>query len=166
MAAQLRNRTMPPVENKLTEADRLHVAQWIESRLRETACNAGDYAGAGTIRRLNRREYHNTVRDLLGVDFDVSAVFPADGTGGAGFDTNGETLYVQPLLMERYVQAAQQILDRVIITSAGLPDFHSGGTQTGRTARRQRHQDAGPERGTVGDAAGLCWRRLRRPHLA
>jgi cytochrome c553 len=125
VAVQLRNRTMPPVDSKLTEADRLNVSQWIETRLRETACNAGDYAGAGTLRRLNRREYHNTVRDLLGVDFDASAVFPADGTGGAGFDTNGETLYVQPLLMERYVQAAQQILDRVIITPALSRTFSS-----------------------------------------
>ena len=68
------------------------------------------------MRRLNRREYRNTIRDLLGVDFDVAAVFPADGTGGAGFDTNGETLYIPPLLMERYLEAAQQILDRVIVT--------------------------------------------------
>jgi len=123
VAAQLRNRTMPPVDSKLTEADRLRVSQWIDTQLHDTACSAGQYAGAGTLRRLNRREYHNTVRDLLGVDFDASAVFPADGTGGAGFDTNGETLYLQPLLLERYVQAAQQILDRVIITPAVVWTF-------------------------------------------
>ena len=68
------------------------------------------------VRRLNRREYHNTIRDLLGVDFDVVRLFPADGTGGAGFDTNGETLYMPPMMMERYMEAAQQILDRVIVT--------------------------------------------------
>jgi hypothetical protein len=116
VAAQLRNRTMPPVQSGLTEADRLRVSQWIESQLRATACLVGDYAGAGTIRRLNRREYHNTIRDLLGLDFDVTGVFPSDGTGGAGFDTNGDTLYIQPLLMERYLEAAQQILNRVIVT--------------------------------------------------
>src|SRR5882724_902761 len=54
VAAQLRNRTMPPVDSKLSEADRLHVATWIDSRLRETACSAGDYAGVATVRRLNR----------------------------------------------------------------------------------------------------------------
>jgi len=116
LAAQLRNRTMPPVASKLTEADRLRVSRWVEDQLRLTACVAGPYAGAGTVRRLNRREYHNTIRDLLGVDFDVTAVFPADGTGGAGFDTNGDTLYIQPMMMERYLQAAQQILDRAIVT--------------------------------------------------
>jgi hypothetical protein len=116
VSAQLRNRTMPPVNPKISEADRLRVAQWIDGRLRATACSAGDFAGAGAVRRLNRREYHNTIRDLLGVDLDLTTLFPADGTGGAGFDTNGDTLYIQPLLMERYLQAAQQILDRVIVT--------------------------------------------------
>jgi cytochrome c553 len=116
VAAQLRNRTMPPVETKLTEDDRLRVAVWIDNRLRQTACYVGQYAGAVALRRLNRREYHNTIRDLLGVDYNVSELFPADGTGGAGFDTNGETLYVPPLMMERYLEAAHQILNRVIVT--------------------------------------------------
>jgi cytochrome c553 len=116
VAAQLRNRTMPPVASKLTEEDRIRVALWIDNRLLQTACSTGPFAGAPAIRRLNRREYHNTIRDLLGVEFDAIQLFPADGTGGAGFDTNGETLFTPPLLMERYLQAAQEILDRVIIT--------------------------------------------------
>lgn len=116
VAAQLRNRTMPPVETKLTEDDRLKVSNWIDNRLRETACYVGNYAGAVALRRLNRREYHNTIRDLLGVDFNVTELFPADGTGGAGFDTNGETLFIPPLMMERYLEATQQILDRTIVT--------------------------------------------------
>jgi hypothetical protein len=116
VATQLRNRTMPPVDSKLTEDDRLHVSNWIENRLRLTACNGGEFAGAVALRRLNRREYRNTIRDLLGIDFNVSEIFPTDGTGGAGFDTNGETLYVPPLLTERYLEAAQQILERAIVT--------------------------------------------------
>ncbi len=116
VAAQLRNRTMPPMESALTEDDRLRVSSWVENRLRQTACAVGDFAGAVALRRLNRREYHNTIRDLLGVDFNVAEIFPADGTGGAGFDTNGETLYIPPLLMERYLEAAQQIVDRAIVT--------------------------------------------------
>jgi len=116
VATQLRNRTMPPTDSKLTEDDRLKVSFWIDRELRETACYAGDFAGAVAIRRLNRREYHNTIRDLIGVDFNATELFPADGTGGAGFDTNGETLYVPPLMTERYLEAAQQILDRAIVT--------------------------------------------------
>src|SRR3954453_12189695 len=116
VASQLRNRTMPPVETKLTEDDRLRVASWIDNRLRQTACNVGDFAGAVALRRLNRREYRNTIRDLLGVDYNVSELFPNDGTGGSGFDTNGETLFIPPLMVERYLEAAQQILDRAIVT--------------------------------------------------
>ncbi len=116
VAAQLRNRTMPPVASKLSEQDRLAVASWIDQDLLRTACSGEEFAGSVTLRRLNRRDYRNTVRDLLGVDLDVSELFPEDGTGGEGFDTVGETLYVAPLLMERYLQAAQQLLDRVVIT--------------------------------------------------
>jgi len=116
VAIQMRNRTMPPVASKLTEDDRLRIASWVENRLRETACSLGDYAGAVAPRRLNRREYHNTIRDLLGVDLAVAEAFPADESGGAGFDTNGETLYLPPLLLERYMEAAGKVLDRAIVT--------------------------------------------------
>jgi cytochrome c553 len=116
VSAQLRNRTMPPVASKLTEDDRLRIAKWIDERLRETACSAGEYAGPAPPRRLNRREYRNTVRDLLGVDLDAAELFPADESGGAGFDTNGETLYVPPMMVERYMEAAQKVLDRAIVT--------------------------------------------------
>ncbi|HUS08339.1 MAG TPA: DUF1592 domain-containing protein [Bryobacteraceae bacterium] len=116
VAAQLRNRTMPPVASKITEDQRLHISSWITDRLRTTACSGGDYAGTVTVRRLNRREYHNTLRDLLGVDLPVADIFPRDGSGGEGFDTNGETLYIPPILMEKYMEAAQQVLDRAIIT--------------------------------------------------
>jgi mono/diheme cytochrome c family protein len=116
VAAQLRNRTMPPVASDLSEDDRLRIATWLENRLRETACSTGDYAGAVAPRRLNRREYHQTIRDLLGVDLAVADIFPADESGGAGFDTNGETLFIPPMLLERYLEAAQKVLDRVIVT--------------------------------------------------
>ena len=116
---------MPPVASNLTEADRIRVAFWIDGRLRDTACSAAPFAGAPAIRRLNRREYHNTVRDLLGVEFDAVQLFPADGTGGAGFDTNGETLFTPPVLMERYMEAAQEILDRAIVTPPSLARLHA-----------------------------------------
>ncbi|MEP7366522.1 MAG: DUF1592 domain-containing protein [Acidobacteriota bacterium] len=118
VAVQLQNRTMPPSsDSKISEDDRLRVAQWITKRLQETACSAdlGEYAGTVTLRRLNRREYHNNIRDLLGVDLPITDLFPADGTGGEGFDTNGETLFTPAMLMERYLDAAAQILDRAIV---------------------------------------------------
>jgi hypothetical protein len=116
VAAQLRNRTMPPVATKLTEQDRQLVAMWVDQHLQQTACSGQDYAGAVTIRRLTRRDYGNTIRDLLGVELDMTALFPEDGSGGEGFDTDGETLFVPPLMMEKYMDAAQQVLSRVVIT--------------------------------------------------
>lgn len=116
VAAQLRNRTMPPMASKLSEDDRLQIAAWVEERLRQTACSAGEFAGSVPPRRLNRREYRNTIRDLLGVDLNVSEIFPADESAGAGFDTFGESLYIPPMLVERYMEAANRVLDRVIVT--------------------------------------------------
>ena len=116
VAVQLRNRTMPPAdEPQPDEADRLRLAEWIETNLRQTACNGGDFAGAITTRRLNRSEYENTVRDLFGIELGFDKTLPADSGGGEGFDNNGETLFLPPLLLERYLEAAQQIVDAVII---------------------------------------------------
>jgi hypothetical protein len=123
VAEQLRNRTMPPAASKLTDDDRLRISNWIDDRLRQTACSTGNFAGGVTIRRLNRREYRNTLRDLLGVELPVAEIFPADGSGGEGFDTHGGTLYVPPLMMERYLEAAQQAVDRAIITPAFNKNF-------------------------------------------
>ena len=116
VATQLRNRTMPPAESPLTEQDRFRVSSWINEQLRLTACDLGESAGIVTLRRLTRRDYGNTIRDMMGVNFAVEDLFPADGSGGEGFDTNGETLFVPPLMMERYLDAAEQILSRAIVS--------------------------------------------------
>src|SRR5439155_22057269 len=68
-----------------------------------------------TIRRLNRAEYNNTVRDLVGVDFQPANDFPADDSG-YGFDNIGDVLSVPPVLLEKYLAAAQKILNKAIVT--------------------------------------------------
>ena len=118
VAMQLRNRTMPPGVAKISEADRMLAANWIDDRLRTTGCGTGDYAGFVASRRLNRREWKNTIRDLFGLDVVAPDLFPADEAGGAGFDTNGETLYVPPMMLERYMEAATHVLDRIVVTPA------------------------------------------------
>src|SRR5207302_197758 len=70
--------------------------------------------GRVTIRRLNRTEYNNTIRDLVGVDFKPADDFPADDVG-YGFDNIGDVLTVSPLLLEKYLSAAEMILDQVIV---------------------------------------------------
>lgn len=113
---QLRNRTMPPPkDDQPSETERRQVADWLERVLRETAKEMGPYAGTVTARRLNRLEYDNTIRDLLGLKMKFSQTFPSDGGGGEGFDNNGETLFLPVILMERYLDAAEAIVDESIL---------------------------------------------------
>jgi hypothetical protein len=76
--------------------------------------------GRVTIRRLNRTEYKNTVRDLLGADFNPTEGFPTDDVGH-GFDNIGDVLTLSPLLMERYLDAAETIANRVIVVNLPKP---------------------------------------------
>ena len=70
--------------------------------------------GRVTMRRLNRAEYNNTIRDLIGVDFKPAEDFPADDVGH-GFDNIGDVLTVSPVLMERYLAAAETITQQAIV---------------------------------------------------
>src|SRR5438045_9217486 len=65
--------------------------------------------GRVTIRRLNRVEYRNTIRDLMGFDYKVEDELPPDDTG-YGFDNIGDVLSISPLLLEKYMQAAETIV--------------------------------------------------------
>ncbi len=69
--------------------------------------------GRVTMRRLNRVEYRNTIGDLVGIDFDPTEDFPSDDIGH-GFDNIGDVLSLPPVLMERYLAAAESIMDRAI----------------------------------------------------
>jgi hypothetical protein len=76
--------------------------------------NAEPDPGRVTMRRLNRVEYRNTIRDLIGVRFDPTVDFPSDDIGH-GFDNIGDVLSLSPLLMERYLAAAEQIVQQAIL---------------------------------------------------
>lgn len=130
VAEQLHNRTMPPGDKQQpSEQQRLEAASWIQSYLESTACSQGEFAGAPVPRRLNRDQYTFAIEDLTGVAFDFVETFPADGGGGEGFDNNGETLFLPPLLMEKYLEVAQQVLDTVMVTE--IVDMTFGIRNTG-----------------------------------
>lgn len=69
--------------------------------------------GRVTVRRLNRVEYRNTIRDLMGVDFNATVEFPPDDTG-YGFDNIGDVLTVSPMLLEKYMDAAKTIVNEAV----------------------------------------------------
>ena len=79
--------------------------------------------GRVTVRRLNRVEYRNTIRDLTGVEFDTLKEFPADDTG-QGFDNIGDVLTISPMLLERYLDSAQTIIGESVPTQARVVAEH------------------------------------------
>lgn len=108
---------MPPIEMPdLTPEEQ----QTLESWIKEVPFH-GDPGnpdpGHVTLRRLNRNEYRNTIRDLLGVDYDTRADFPQDDTGH-GFDNIGSVLTISPLLLEKYLAAARVIVGQAVPLSA------------------------------------------------
>ncbi len=82
--------------------------------------NAKPDPGHVTMRRLNRVEYANTVRDLVGADFNPAVDFPSDDVGH-GFDNIGDVLTLSPVLMERYLAAAETVAERVILVNPPPP---------------------------------------------
>ena len=73
--------------------------------------------GRVTLRRLNREEYRNTIRDLMGIDFNTDEEFPPDDTG-YGFDNIGDVLTISPLLLEKYMQAAETVVRKAVPTTS------------------------------------------------
>lgn len=111
----VRTGAMPPEDQpQLTEAERTLLISWIERTIFQFDCQLNSDPGRVTLRRLNRSEYNNTVRDLLGVDFKPAADFPSDDVGN-GFDNIGDVLSLPPLLMEKYLNAAESIADQAIV---------------------------------------------------
>jgi len=71
-------------------------------------------AGYTMTRRLNRVEYNNTLRDLFGIDLRAGDLLPTEGGGGEGFDNTGATLFITPAHMEKYLEAAEYVLGRLL----------------------------------------------------
>lgn len=125
--AQLRDRTMPP-ENKPqpTADEREKFIGWIEQALQNLdETKLPKDPGPAVLHRLSRLEYNNTIRDLFGVDTNPADKFPPDGGGGGGFDNNAATLFIPPVLMERYLDTAGEILnaakpERLFVVKPGM----------------------------------------------
>ncbi len=124
IAELLESREMPPPKAKvrLPEEQRDSLVQWIDAKLAGSEAGQKN-PGRVTLRRLNREEYRNTIRDLLAVDFDPSD-FPSDETA-FGFDTIADVLTIPPLLMERYLAAADEIVAKLLGGKKSAPPSES-----------------------------------------
>jgi hypothetical protein len=106
---------MPPAKQPRPTAEEVRLLEdWVKRGVFGLDPSGPD-PGRVTIRRLNRVEYRNTIRDLLSYDFRADEEFPPDDTG-YGFDNIGDVLTVSPLLLEKYIQAAESIVASAVPT--------------------------------------------------
>ena len=119
IAHQVEAGTMPPKDDVdadeiPSDADRAKLLKEIKSL--QGKLSKGDFPrnpGRPMIRRLNRNEYNYTVRDLFGINFFPGREFPSDGAGGEGFDNVGDSLFLPPVLMEKYLAASKKIIAEI-----------------------------------------------------
>ncbi len=122
----LAEREMPPEKKpQPSEEERIRMVQFINEELAKFDCAELSRPGRVTLRRLNRAEYNNTIRDLMGVEFSPAADFPLDEVG-YGFDNIGDVLSLSPILMEKYLAAAEQIVSQAVLSELpGCPPLLS-----------------------------------------
>lgn len=114
---KMRAGEMPPEDRKKrpTKEEQALIVGWIRHSLDDFYVNAPADPGRVTVRRLNRTEYDNIIRDLMKVDFKPAENFPADDSGH-GFDNIGDVLSMSPLLLEKYLAAAEKIAEQAVPT--------------------------------------------------
>jgi hypothetical protein len=115
---QLNLAAMPPEDEKQpTTAELKNVVAGLTTVLAKARENARENVGKVVMRRLNRAEYRNTIRDLFRlkmVDFDPTTTFPADDST-EGFDNVGEGLVTSDYLLRNYLEAARKVADKAIL---------------------------------------------------
>ena len=109
------HRFMPPEDEEQPDtATRRRLVAWIRVQLDEFDYSTIDNPGDEPTRRLTHHEYDNTVRDLFGVDVRAATRFPSELSGTSGFDNSANTLFLQPTLMERYLGAAEKVINQAL----------------------------------------------------
>jgi hypothetical protein len=112
--AKLQAGEMPPEGVARPPAEKMDaLLKFVQDQFDTADKNTRIDPGRVTAHRLNRAEYSNTIRDLLGVDFRASEEFPADDSG-YGFDNIGDVLTVSPTLMQKYLSVAEKIAARAV----------------------------------------------------
>jgi Protein of unknown function (DUF1592)/Protein of unknown function (DUF1588)/Protein of unknown function (DUF1587)/Protein of unknown function (DUF1585)/Protein of unknown function (DUF1595)/Planctomycete cytochrome C len=144
VAEMVRTGEMPPKAKdvaRLDPAEAERAMKAVDEILEAFDCSGARDYGRVTIRRLNRTEYNNTIRDLVGVDFKPAADFPNDDVG-YGFDNIGDVLSTSPMLLEKYLSAAEMILEKaIVIADVPKPKVERLGSP------RARFGDGGQRRG-------------------
>ncbi|MCA9086197.1 MAG: DUF1592 domain-containing protein, partial [Planctomycetaceae bacterium] len=108
------DRQMPPQDElQPGEEELTAILLAVRQQLDSFDCTAERHPGRVTLRRLNKAEYNNTIRDLTGLEINPAADFPSDDVG-AGFDNIGDVLTIPPVLLEKYLAAAQSVAEQIV----------------------------------------------------
>ena len=120
VVVQLRSRSMPPPRSRRPDAATYDAAAgWLESELDRAAVASPNPGRPPALHRLNRTEYANAIRDLLGIEIDGTSMLPPDEQAH-GFDNIADALTVTPALQVRYLTAAAKI-SRLAIGDPTIP---------------------------------------------
>src|SRR5688572_20292128 len=166
---------MPPEgKNELNFGNQRKLVDWLKAlpKPEKADCdqiandrNANFYRGHVMSRRLNRAEYANTIRDLFGVKIAVEDLLPADGGGGEGFDTAGNALFTSSIHIEKYLAAADSVLNAILPTPPGKvsPEAKDARTRIlGKNAKPPEEARPAPEE-IVTRISRLAYRRPATP---
>ena len=108
---------MPPKDaDPLTAKERSVLVGWIRGEIDRVKAELKSTGGQVVLRRLNRAEYQNTMRDLFDLEMDYARDLPPEGASPDGFKNNGQSLQMTSIQLEYYLDAARRALDRVIET--------------------------------------------------
>ena len=110
---KLRIGLMPPREEPQPSAETRQAFLGALIGSLDSAAAEQPYAAVTKVHRMNRAEYANAIRDLLGVEADIAEQLPSDG-GDFGFDNIGEVLTTSPMLLERYLTVAIRVADMAV----------------------------------------------------
>ncbi len=135
---------MPPTKAKhqLTAGERQALTEWLNDSLNAVAAAKRNVGGRVNSRRLTRYEYANTMRDLLGIEYDFSRELPPEPTSPEGFLNNGRTLEMSPTQIETYLAVARQALDIAIVTGE-KPEVFSVNASASAIGRLPKKKDGG-----------------------
>ena len=161
VAEHVKNRVMPPEdENQPSDTERRTIAAWILGEIQNFDYSQIKDPGYEPARRLTHQEYSNTVRDLLGMALQITDKFPIDLSGTSGFDNSANTLFIQPLLLERYLAAADAVVRQALPEEITTPQQR----ETWRRIFVASADSEGSERDAAGKILSLFLSRVyRRP---
>ncbi len=149
---QVEHEQMPPSDYPpLKTGQKQELVQWIDSLFQTVDCS-NVHPGRVTLRRLNRIEYRNTIRDLTGIEYPLADEFPGDDVG-YGFNNIADVLSLPPILLEKYLQAAESISDQTVasyLESINVRSIAGKRLRSNRTSRKSGDNHVLITNGTIG----------------